>query len=190
MSFFRDMNLERWVILLALLAALGFGGVGFFKYRAERVELEQALETRVPKLAYEVQVKAQRYSKLYKDADLSGLGSGSSTPESFIRDLAANERTRLGQIDFASPTEATPRKGVKDVKFAFYPPGRNKAFGRQNIANFLYLIESENRRLRVTRVKLDIEPKSLKPHEMPPGDADKWRWEADVTVRQKSDDAK
>lgn len=186
--FFTSLNMERWVILVSLIAALGLGGVGYFKFRRERVELQDALAIEVPKTAQDIEVLAQRYSKLYKEADLQGL-YGQNDPQSTIRDLATRAETGLGQIDLPTPSESTPRRGVKDIKYTIRPQDRNRAFDRNRIANFLYLLEFETHHLRVTRVRLEVDPKNLKPFEMPP-ERDLWRWEGDVTSRQKAGDTK
>lgn len=188
--FLNNMNMERWVIVVSAVVALALGGVGFV-FRSERVALQDGLDLDVPRTAQESAQLAQRYSKLYTDADTKGL-FGQNDPQSTIRDLATRPETGLGSVDIPPPAETSPRRGVKDIKYTIRPQDRNRAFPRLRIANFLFMLEDAAGRMRVTRIRMDVDPKNLKPWELPPGEPgqERWRWEVDVTSREKSGDTK
>jgi len=61
---------------------------------------------------------------------------------------------------------------------------RERTFQRLRIANFLYTLEYDSRRVKVTDMKLEIAEKKPKPHEVP---ADEWFFDAEVTSRQRAD---
>ncbi|MCE9594030.1 MAG: hypothetical protein K8S98_07550 [Planctomycetes bacterium] len=190
-AFFHNMTVERWVILTSFIVALGLGGVGFFKFHRERVELEDALKADVIKLAQDTQASAMKYSKLYKEADLQELTGSQSNMESFVRTLATRKEASLGQIDVRiSESPNTLRKGVQDLRYTLQPQNRERAFSRIGIANYLYLLESESRRLRVSHLRLTLSPKNLKEWDFPPNNPEQWFWDAEVLSRQKSDATK
>ena len=189
--FFSNMSVERWVICVSLLLATVLGGVGFFKFRSERVELEEGLRTGIVRLAQDTQAAAMKYSKLYKEADLQSLSGSQSNAESFLRALATRKETSLGQVDVKISESANSiRKGVQDIRYTLQPQNRERAFPRIGIANYLFLIESESARFRVSHLRLTLSPKNLKEWDFPPGNQDSWFWEAEVMSRQKSDTAK
>jgi hypothetical protein len=181
-SFFANMNLARWIIVASVAGTLVLAFTGW-KLHSRRVELERALEVAVPEQALELQVLARRYSKLYKEAEREGL-KGQADPQSYIRTLASDEHVALGQVEVITAPETTPRKGVVDRKYTIRPQSRDRGFPRDRIANFMWKLESESRRVRVTMAQLDPE-KPLKPHEHP---TDSWKWTVEVTSRQKQDE--
>jgi hypothetical protein len=181
-SFFANMNLARWIIVASVAGTLVLAFTGW-KLHSRRVELERALEVAVPNRALALQVQARRYSKLYKEAEREGL-KGQADPESYIRTLASDEHVALGQVEVIRARESTPRKGVADRKYTIRPQSRDRGFPRDRIANFMWKLESESRRVRVTMAQLDPE-KPLKPHEHP---TDSWKWTVEVTSRQKQDE--
>jgi hypothetical protein len=188
-GFFTDMSLERWVIVISLVAAIALGSVGFFRFHRERADLQAALHYDVKKLAQDIETAALNYSKLYKDADLQGLTGTQSNMESFIRDLARRETANLGQVAVTISEGNSPRKGVKDVKYGIAPQTRDRAFSRVGIGNFLYMLETEGRRLRVSHLRLQMSPRNLKEWEIPPGKegSEQWTWEAELISRQKTE---
>ncbi len=192
-QFFTAMSMERWVIVISLVAALSLGSLGFFKFHRERVELEQALAYDVKKLAEDTLSGALKYSKLFKEADLLDLtpGGTNSNMESYIRGIAARGETALGQVNVTNKEGNSPRKGVRDMRYSIDPQNKERAFSRIGIANFLYLLESEGHRLRVSHLRMQLSPKNLKEYEIPPGPAanEQWFWEAELISRQKSEAA-
>ena len=178
-AFFANMNLARWIILLSILGSIGLGWFGY-TLRQRRVGLEAALETQVPLLAVDIQKLSREYTQLAREAGREGL-RGQTDPESYIRAIASRDEVLLGQINIRAPKPTSPAKGVIDKKFTIMPQDRERGFLRLSIANFCYLLEKESKRVKVTRIHLDPD-KKLKPHEI---HNDSWKWEIDVTSRQK-----
>ena len=183
-AFFANMNLARWIILLSLLGSIGLGFFGF-RLRQKRIALQESLEVDVPLLAVDLLKLSREYSTLSKEASREGL-IGQADPQSYITEISARREVELGQIDIGTPRPTTPAKGVIDRKFVIRPSVRDRAEMRLRIANFCYMLERDSRRVKVTRIHLDPEQKNLKPHEV---SNDQWRWEIDVTSRQKDPDA-
>jgi hypothetical protein len=181
-AFLARMNLARWIILLSILGSIGLGWFGFTLHR-RRVELTKALETRVPLLAVDIQRLSLEYTQLKREHSREGM-IGQTNAESYVRAIGARGEVQIGQINISTPQATRPATGVKDEKYVITPQDRNRGFERLVIANFCYLLEKESKRVKVTRIHLDPEQKSLKPHEV---SSDRWRWEIDVTSRQKDE---
>jgi hypothetical protein len=180
-DFFVNLTLARWIILLSLLSSIGLGYYGYTLH-ARRVGLEDALSGEVRRVALDTRNKARRFTVLQKQSEREGL-EGQSDPVSYIRRIAASSDVKLGDTTVDPPSEAENIKGVLDTRYSIKPSSRDRGFPRLNIANFLYKLESESRRMRVTRVSMEPEAKSTKPELVL--DNDSWRWEAEVTSRTK-----
>lgn len=182
-AFFKNMNLARGIILGSALLSVALAVTGYRLYRA-RVALEVALVDEVPDLARETQVLSRRYSVLYKQAELEGL-KGQSDPYTYFRELAADSRVRLGSVEITQPQAQRPSKGVVDIKYRIVPSVRDRGANRKNLANYLWLIEDKSRRVRVTQFSMTREG-NLKPWEY---GNDLWKWDIEVTSRQKESEA-
>jgi hypothetical protein len=183
-DFLAHMNLARWIILGSLVGSLALGWNGW-RLRARRIETEASLKREVPMLALDIQTLSRAYSKLYKESEREGL-KPQDDPQSYIRKLALHDSVLLGGIDITGPTEIEPVKGVVDKKYTLKPQARDKGVLRLKLANFFYMLESESRRVRVTHIMMEPELKNVKPNEV---SNDMWRWEAEVTARQKKEGA-
>ena len=146
-SFFANMNLARWIIVLSILASVGLGAWGWTLHK-ERVVLEEALVASVPKKARDLQVLARRCSRLRSEFDREGLVA-QTNPEEYIRSLAGNPDVALGGVDISGKTDSR-MKGVADLKFTIKPQVAKTAHGRNRIANFMWMLEQKSRRVRVT----------------------------------------
>ena len=182
-NFFQNLSLARWIIIVALISSAGLGVYGY-KLHAQRVELEDALRNKVPLLAIELQTLAKQHSALTKQFEREGL-QGQSDPVTYIRSIAASKDVAIGDTTVDPPAESENIKGVLDTRYGIKPSSRDRGYGRINIANFLFKLESESRRMRVTRLRLEPEAKSVKPENVL--ESDMWRWEAEVTSRTKLD---
>lgn len=180
-SFFSNMNLARWIILLSLLASAGLGFYGWTLHQ-ERVMLEDELQTRVPMKAQQIQVLSLRCSKLDEELLREGL-TGQTNPEEYIRNLAINSNVALGSVRIAA-SESPLKKDVVDRKYKIEPQEAKVGHKRDRIANYMWLLESQSRRVRVTNIRLDQMGK-YEPWET---SDDKWEWEIEVTSRQKTSD--
>jgi hypothetical protein len=175
------MSLARWIILVALLSSIGLGYYGY-RLHSQRMELEDALANDVPKLSLELQNLAKRYTVLNKQFERDGL-QGQSDPATYIRTIAAGRDVQIGDITVDPPQETQPMTGVLDTRYTIKPSNRDRGFPRLNIANFLFKLESESRRMRVTKLRMEPEAKSVQPENVL--ESDSWRWEAEVTTRTK-----
>ena len=184
-ALLEKMNLARWVILVSLVSSLGLGAWGATLHQ-ERKDLEAALEVEVPKRAQNIQVLSLRHSELHKDYDREGL-RGQSDADTYIRRLATDEDVVLGGVDIDVLPDRSPVKGVVDRKYRISPQdtgsrGRAKVgFDRARIANYLWLLEQQSRRVRVTSIRL--EPIERTDPWVPAND--RWSWDIEVTSRQK-----
>ena len=184
-----NMNLARWVILASLLGSIGLGWWGWGLH-SERVAIEEALELDVPRTAQNIQVLSMRHSKLDADVALEGL-RGQDNPDTYIRRLATHQKVALGGVRINAMAERSPRKGVVDRKYSITPQEAKKTgrgavgFDRARIANYLWLLEQQSRRVRVTNIRLDPVQKTEPwiPTE------DQWDWDIEVTSRQKLEDS-
>ena len=85
-----------------------------------------------------------------------------------------NQPTAHAHVQPLSPDSLG--NGIVDRKFTLKPVVRDKGWSKQNIGNFLYMLESNSQQVRVTRVKLTPPSSSRKsrPHEIPP---DLWTYD-------------
>ncbi len=177
-----NMTLARWIIVVSLLASIGLGYYGY-NLHTRRLELESALKTEVRAVALDLRTLARQYSVLSKQVDREGFSENVKDPATYIRQIAAGKDVQIGDITVDPPSEAENIKGVLDTRYGMKPSSRDRGYGRLNIANFLFKLESESRRMRVTRLRMEPEAKSVRPETVL--ESDSWRWEAEVTTRTK-----
>ena len=181
-QLFSNLNLARWILLVSLVLSLVLAFTGW-RLHQRRVELQASLDTQVPRLAQEIQVYSRRYSRLYEEAEGAGL-TGQKDAQTYLRELAADRDVQLGGVDITKQAPFTPSRGIVDIKYVIRPQSRDRGFVRVNLANFMHLIEQRSRRMRVTHVRLDREGN---PRAWEYGN-DRWKWELEVTSRQKQDE--
>lgn len=179
-SLFASMNLTRWMILLSLLASCVLGyRVWERSGRLDEVHGELA---KIEGVIKEIQTRALELNELQSVADKEGL-KGESDPELYIRSVAQKDQVGIGQVD-TSKRKSSPAKGIEDRIYKIKPSIKNRRYHRGAIANFLYKLEADSRRVKVTSVS--IEPASkVKPGEIGP---DEWTFEAEITSRQRTDE--
>lgn len=176
-----NMSLARWIIVVSVLASIGLGYHGF-RLHQRRMQMESELAADVPRLALEIQNLARRHSVLIKQVEREGL-VGQNDPVTYIRAIAASSDVAIGDTIVDPPRENDFIRGVRDTSYTIKPSNRDRGFPRLNIANFLYKLETESRRMKVTRLRMEPEAKSVKPENIL--ESDTWRWEAEVTSRTK-----
>ena len=117
---------------------------------------------------------------------LRRLGRRSEARESYLRarEIAQNDNVRLGQVNVQPLSPDSLGNGIVDRKFTIKPVATDKGWSKQNIGNFLYMLESNSQQVRVTRVKLTPPSSSRKnkPHEI---GADLWTYDIEITSRQR-----
>ncbi len=174
-DFFRNMNFPRAVIVVSLLvsAVLGY----FVKEKTDRLaEILVELE-RTPDLVREIQelgIEVDQYQELAK-----GSGDLDETDfTTFIRVTAADDLAGIGELEII-PSEKSPRSDIRDQMYKIRPAERSQKYSLSTLGNFLFMLEDNNPRLKVTHIKLDPF-QNLKPGQV---GNDQWKFEATVTAR-------
>jgi len=180
---FKHMNFARFLILVMLLASIP---LGYFAYqqRMRIDDLRSALaeQGEVERLAADIQALSRQHSALARQVDEEGM-RGQDDPRSYITSIAYKDKVDIGQVEIV-PSENEFIKGVIDKNYRVRPMNKDAQFGRTKLGNFLYSLESESRRVKVTEIKIEAADRKLKPHEKP---SDRWKFECRVTSRQKKD---
>ena len=180
-DFFTGMNFPRAVILLSFIAS---GALGWFNQTlVERLdELTEQEMTTGPKMVTSIQQNSIKLSQLQKQQGDDKL-SGQDNPTNYAREIAQNDNVRLGQVNLQPQSPDNLGNGIVDKKYAIKPVSKDKGWSKQNLGNFLYMLESESQQIRVTRVKLSSPTsRKVKPHEFP---ADSWTYDIEITSRQR-----
>jgi hypothetical protein len=180
MGIFAKLNFARSVILLSFL---GSAVLGWFVWqqRQELQELERTLN-RAPERLQRLQAQALQVADLERQAASEGLGR-QSDPETYIRSIATDREVKVGQVE-TDPRERTG-SGYRDMIMDISP---NKGAGQQSfalwqIANFMYLLESRSRRVRVTEVEIEpVGTRGRREHEVLSGE---WTFDISMTTREK-----
>lgn len=172
------MNLARWIIVFAVLSALGFGYKGWGAHK-KRVELEVALEGEVEDLSARLLELSMEHTRLASQYSREGF-KGQADLEVYIRDHASDNNVRLGNVD-VDPKQETVSTGLIDNNWLIEPADKGRGANRANLANFMYLLESKSSRVKVTKVDLTQNERNLKEHEI---SNDEWDWKIQITSRQ------
>jgi 2',3'-cyclic-nucleotide 2'-phosphodiesterase (5'-nucleotidase family) len=182
-SFFRDMNLARGIILFAVVGSIALGAVGW-KQQQKLNDLKENLTDDTPKLVKDLMRLGHQHTQLKRAAGKEGLSGGQADFNTYIRNAANKDGVDLGEVKLnGSPQERG--KGVVDLTETIVPADRERRYERYKIANFLYALERDSHRVKVTRIKMNVAEKNVKPHEIPD---DTWTFEAAVTSRQRTEE--
>lgn len=179
-NFFATMTFPRGVILVSLLASVALG-VLVYRRTARLSEIERELRT-VPKLIKEIQQLGIEYTNLEQIASGEIVKGVQLDFETYIRQQAGDKMVEIGQVDTTPSPPRSFTAGVEDRVFKIKPANTTQRYQRSRIGNFLYKLEADSRRVKVTSLKLNPSNKRLKPGEV--GD-DLWTFEAAITVRSK-----
>jgi len=181
-SLFTNMNLARGIILFAVVGSLALGFVGW-KQQQQLAELKDDLSVDAPKLVRDLMRLGHQHTALKRSAGKEGLNAQSDFG-TYITSAANKDGVDLGEIKLNS--SIVPRvKGVTDITYNIVPADREHHFERYRIANFLYALERDSHRVKVTRIKMNVAENNVKPHEIPD---DTWTFEAAVTSRQRAEE--
>lgn len=173
------MNFPRIVIVLMLVASAVFGWL-LYQNKQELAQVRSDLK-KVPMEAQSIQELGLQLQSLLDARDKDGLAEMES-PEFYITSVATDPKIAIGQVDINSSSKEAYR-GVLDRQYRIKPSSKTKEFHRSQVGNFLYQLEAESRRIRVTNFKLTPTDK-LKPGEI---GRDSWTFEAEVTSREKTE---
>jgi len=176
-GLFGRMSFPRAVIIFCSLGSLALGALVYL--RAQRLREVKDELRRVPELIKEMHTDAYRLSDL-KRSESAEKFKAQSEPETYIRSVAVDNKINMGQVDIARNTKS-PARGIEDTIYKITPQTKSQRYSLGQIGNFLYKLEADSRRVRVTRLKVT-------PHEkVAPGEIgkDQWVFEAELTTRSK-----
>ena len=178
-GFLGSMNLARWIMLVGGVGVLGAGATAW-QLHTQRAELDAALveEGLVETTSNHIQYLGKLCTKLQADADREGLSEGKSELSDYIRDLAKDGKVKLGSVDITSMTPQVVYAGTQDIQHNVKPQTEKAA--RDKIMNYLYLLEEQSRRVKVTQITMNPDQKQLKEWEV---GNDLWKWQIEVTER-------
>ena len=175
LDFFRNMTFPRAVIVISLLASCV---LGYFVYeKTTRLdEIHNELDL-VPNLVTEIQRLGVELTQYQEVANGDTVGSdGDFDP--YIRAIAASEFVQLGQL-IINPSRRNPAKDIEDRIYVIKPAQKTQKYHQSKIGNFLYKLEADSRRVKVTHFKLSPF-KKVSPGEV---GADQWTYEVTITSR-------
>ena len=179
MTFFKQMTFARFVIFAGGLLIVGMAWLDYsMRQRVIEVELEVA---RAPSVVQEIQQLGIEVDRLQKAKSAEGL-TALGDPEVYIRSMSQKDKVNIGDVDI-NVSDKTQSAGIEDKIYSIKPKDKRRSYNRTQIANFMYSLEENSRRVVVTNI--DIDPagkKSIKPHEIGPDD---WTFEIDLTSRQR-----
>jgi len=191
------MNLARWIILTSLVGSLALGVVGYLQ-ASTLGELKSDLEKNgvrkaasgsyddsdVAKLVRELETLGRKHTQLAK----AKLAEGFTETEglnNYIERAITQDGVELGEHG-TDPSTVNVTKGIVDKKIRIKPTSRDKVFQRSKIANFLYKLEADSRRIRVTDMVIELGGKNkVRAHEVP--EEGNWTYEVEITSRQREE---
>ena len=173
------LSFPRLVILVCSLGSIALGVMVYL--RMQRLSEVKAELQRVPTVVKEIQSNAYRLSDLQLRASAEKF-KAQSEPESYIRQIASGPNINLGQVNINNASK-TPARGIEDTIYKIEPQTKTQRFSLGQIGNFLYKLEADSRRVKVTRIKL------VPAEKVAPGEIGKnqWVFDADMTTRTKTD---
>lgn len=194
---FKNFNLARWIILFSVVGSLALGVVGYLqssRLRELRANLEQAGvrksatgsydDSAVAKLVRELDTLGRKHSQLAKAKRAEGFTETEGL-NNYIERAITQDGVELGEHG-TDPSTVNVTKGIVDKKIRIKPTSRDKTFQRSKIANFLYKLEADSRRIRVTDVVIELGGKSkVREHEIP--EEGNWTYEVEITSRQREE---
>ena len=178
-AFFAQMSFPRAVILFCTLGSVTMGALVFNRTR-RLTEVQDELR-RVKDVIKEIQTDAYRLDDLQRSAGSEKFGAQDEL-ETYIRAIAGQDNIDMGQLDFQKrPHE--PARGILDNICKISPQSKTPHYNRGQIGNFLYTLEHDSHRVKVTRLKLTPSDKAV------PGEVgkDRWNFEAELTTRTKAE---
>ena len=176
-NFFSNMNLPRFIILICLLSSVV---LGYFVY--ERTQYLDKVErdlVSVQNVIREIQQNAMELERLQQLSRDDRFKEDQSA-ESFIREISTNRAVQLGQVDINNNSKPQG-KGIVDKIYTLSPLLKEQKFRRDQIGNFLYLLEEKGSHVKVTSI-------DLSPHgKFRAGEItnDEWKYKIKLTSRTK-----
>jgi hypothetical protein len=181
-SFFQGFNLARGIILFSILGSLVLGWLCWQRSQ-ELAELREDVGVKMTPVVTALRQAALRHKQLSQSVKGEGL-QGQAALVSYIRTVGAKDRIEIGELNMTAQ-ETSPSTNIVDKKETIKPDNPQASFKRMTLVNFFHTLESDSRRVKITRVKIEVaDMKGLKTHEVP---QDNWRFDAEVTSRQRKE---
>lgn len=179
-SFFKNFNLARGIILASIVGCLVLGFL-CWKRSQELDELKENLSRRMVPTVKELMQYSQKHTQLSQSLKGESL-RGEANLQTYIRRVGTKDRIEIGELNMTN-SETPLTNGVVDKKFAVKPDNPKQPFPRMKLVNFFYTLEDDSRRVKLTRVKMEVlDQKGLKTHEVPKDD---WTFDCELTSRQR-----
>ncbi len=194
-SFFKDFNLARAIITFSLLGAIGLGVFGYYQHK-KLADLQSSLEksgqrkaasgtydeTDVTKLVREIETLGRKHTQLTKAQRAEGFTETEGLGNYIERAINA-DGVDLGENN-KDPSSTPVTKGIVDKRIRIKPSSRDRVYPRSKIANFLYKLEADSRRIRVTDFTIELGGKTkVREHEIP--EENSWTYDVTITSRQR-----
>jgi len=197
MSFFKEFNLARGIILFSLVGSLGLGAFGYVQH-GKLAALQDDLaksgvhkgtngtydESDIAKLVREIEALGRKHTQLTKSKNAEGFTETEGL-NNYIERAITFDGVELGEHG-TDPSSVVVAKGIVDKKIRIKPSSRERVFSRSKIANFLYKLEADSRRIRVTDFTIELGGKNkVRDHEIP--EENSWTYEVEITSRQREE---
>lgn len=176
-----NLNLARVIMLLALVGSLVLGYTGWRQYET-LAEMKDDLAKGVPDLVKNLEAAGRKHTMLAKNFDKEGL-KGETNLQKYAVACATDDRVEIGDVDLSPGIDKnTGVKGIEDQKLDIKPKDPKRAYTRTRIANFLYRLEEQSRRVKVTDIEFSLADTKVKHHETP---EDAWTFSCQITSRRR-----
>lgn len=178
---FQNLNFARVTMLVSLVGSLALAYIGWNQYQ-KLAELREDLDKRMPEQAKQLEAAARKHSQLAKNFDKENL-KGEGNLMSYALKCAGDDNVEIGQIDpQPSVDKNTGTPGIEDEKLDIKPQDPKRGFTRLRIANFLYRLEEQSRRVKVTDIEITPAGARVPRHELP---EDLWTFSCQIMSRQR-----
>ncbi|MCP4222024.1 MAG: hypothetical protein GY773_01605, partial [Actinomycetia bacterium] len=140
------------------LCLVGSGVLAWFDWKQyqEIERLEVALEPggEVETLVRDTQRLGKEYAELEKALGNEAL-MGQSSPLTYISEMAERPKIGIGNVDISPSERPTSNRATVDKVYTITPSDKKRNYDQLSIANYLYSLEENSRRIRVTMLKID-----------------------------------
>lgn len=183
MSIFKSMNFTRWIIV-GCIVSIGILGYLLYRDQVHLDEVKAQVDRRAPELVTEIQEKSKRLTRLVEDLDkdrFARLGD----EEQYVMVIAEQPDVGIGTVS-ADPGEKSLGGGLVDLTVRIEPFDDASIYTPTAIANYLYRLEEESRKVKVTA--FEFKPvQRLDPEQY--GVDRNWSFDATITIRQANEDS-
>tara|TARA_R110002126_G_scaffold28577_8_gene95346 strand:+ start:6206 stop:6805 length:600 start_codon:yes stop_codon:yes gene_type:complete len=192
MSFFQGFNTVRVLILLFLIGSIPMGmqvwkreqgirtlaaQVGHHRNFEARSVQGSELVARVDSII----TLAKEHSELQKSLKGEGI-RGNDSPMVYVRTIAKDSKINLGRVEINASEK--DYGGFIDKIFSITPQDSKTTFTRQAISNFMYKLESDSRRVRVTKFNIDATDENGRRPKIDVLPSDLWSFDCEISIRE------